>query len=93
MQTDSPDSRLAKALKRLTASRATPAPAPRPPQHSRTWQQYIESELDSMNRRLTAIESRMTVIYYLVIIVTVVTVISDASAAGRLIQSVLQIKP
>ncbi len=88
------DSRLAAAIRRLTAVGRNPTPpTPRPPRESRTWQQYIESELDSMNRRLTAIESRMTVIYYLVIIVTVTTVINDASAAGRLIQSILQVKP
>ena len=46
-----------------------------------------------MNRRLAAIESKMTVIFYLVIIVSVVMVITDADAATALIKGVLQMKP
>lgn len=66
---------------------------PRPSHNARDWQQYIETELDQMNRRLAAIESKMTVIFYLVIIVSVVMVITDADAATALIKGVLQMKP
>lgn len=84
------DTRLIAALKRLTA-KPKPAPASRPPRGSRDWQQLIETELDTLNRRLSAIETRMTLIFYLVVILTVVTVIRDAGAAEALIKAVLQL--
>lgn len=84
------DTRLIAALRRLTAKPA-PAPVQRPPRGSRDWQQLIETELDTLNRRLSAIETRMTLIFYLVVILTVVTVIRDAGAAEQLIKAVLQL--
>ncbi|HEY3289322.1 MAG TPA: hypothetical protein VGK87_04265 [Anaerolineae bacterium] len=59
---------------------------------SRDWQQFIEAELDQLNRRLTQIESRMTIVFYLVVILTVVTVVTDANAAQVILKSVLQIR-
>ena len=90
---DSSD-RLRASLRKLAPAKPTDAPAPQRPQHNaRDWQQYIETELDQMNRRLAAIENRMTVIFYLVIIVSVVMIVTDASAATKLLQGVLQMKP
>lgn len=87
---DSSD-RLRASLRKLAP--APPPMTPRPSHNARDWQQYIETELDQMNRRLAAIESKMTVIFYLVIIVSVVMVITDADAATALIKGVLQMKP
>ncbi len=85
------DDRLIRALKRIT-SRPTPPNPPRPPRDTREWQTCIERELDTVNRRLTAIESRMTLVFYLVVILTAVTVVRDAGAAEALIKAVLQVK-
>ena len=64
---------------------------PPPPTNPVDWQRYIETELDGMNRRLSTIESRMQITFYLVVILTVTTVITDVNAAGKLLQAVLQI--
>lgn len=63
----------------------------RPDRDSKDWRACIEGELDQVNRRLTQIESRLTMIYYLVVIVTVVTVVTNANAAETLIKAVLHI--
>ena len=84
------EDRLRAAIKRFGAH--TAPGRTRPPSESRDWQQFIEAELDQMNRRLTQIETRMTIVFYLVVILTVVTVIKDADAAQLLLKSVLQLK-
>ncbi len=92
------DSRLVGAVRRLTQRRAPPAVLPHggraadTPAGGRDWQQLIETELDSLNRRLSAIEARMTVTFYLVVILTVTTVVTNADAAQALLRGVLQIR-
>jgi hypothetical protein len=84
------DDRLVDALKRFTSRQASPNP-PRPPRDTREWQTCIERELDAMNRRLTAIEGRVTIVFYLVVILTAVTVAQDAKVAEQLIKAVLKL--
>src|SRR6266508_3018415 len=93
------DSRLMSAVRRafgpssgrgLTRRRAPPD---RPPQRdTRDWQQLIESGLDALNRRLSSIEVRMTLIFYLIVILTITTIVPNADAAQQLLRGVLQIK-
>ena len=84
------DSRLTSALRRLAHQPAQRTQ--RPPNDPRDWQQLIETELDGLNRRLSTIEARMTVIFYLVVILTITTVVTNAGAAEQLLRGVLQIK-
>lgn len=84
------DFRLLSAVRRLT--RRPAHPAPRQTSDPRDWQQLIESELDALNRRLSTIEARMTVIFYLVVILTITTIVTNANAAEQLMRGVLQIK-
>lgn len=92
------DDRLRAAIRRMTGranagqSKPVTTPGVRSARDSRDWQQFIEVELDQMNRRLTQIESRMTIVFYLVVILTVVTVVTDANAAQVILKSVLQIR-
>jgi hypothetical protein len=74
------------------AHQGQPPAQPVRPTDRADWQKCIETELDSMNRRLSAIESRMLIVFYLVVILTVTTLITDANAAGKLLQAVLQVK-
>jgi len=82
------DDRLLSAVRKL---RPVQPLAVRPDRDSKDWRACIEGELDQVNRRLTQIESRLTMIYYLVVIVTVVTVVTNANAAETLIKAVLHI--
>jgi hypothetical protein len=84
------DSRLLSAMRRIT--RRPARPGPRSANTPRDWQQLIESELDALNRRLSSIEARMTVVFYLVVILTITTIVTNASAAEQLMRGVLQIK-
>ena len=83
------DSHLLSAIRRFT--RRPAPPAQRSHNDPRDWQQLIESELDALNRRLSSIEARMTVVFYLVVILTITTV-TNANAAEQLMRGVLQIK-
>ncbi len=62
------------------------------PPGGRDWQQLIETELDALNRRLTSIEARMTIIFYLIVILTISTLVTNADAAQTLLRGVLQLK-
>ena len=91
------DSRLLRAIRRFMRRPAPPKSAvlsaPRFSELAgRDWQQLIESELDALNRRLSSIEARMTVIFYLVVILTITTIVNNADAAQQLLRGVLQIK-
>ena len=99
-----PADRLSTAIRKLTrlSRQDQPPVVAREPQRaghdsrdsrdSRDWRQFIESELDSMNRRLSAIESRLTLIFYLVVILTVVVCVTDASAARQIVENVLKVQ-
>ncbi len=84
------DSHLMSAMRRLT--RRTARPALRLSNDPHDWQQLIESELNALNRRLSSIEARMTVVFYLVVILTITTIVTNANAAEQLMRGVLQIK-
>src|SRR5437870_5190175 len=86
------DDRLANAIRKLTRRATGRSPLPRPARDSQDWKQFIESELDSMNRRLSAIESRLTIVFYLVVVLTVVVCVTDASAARQILESVLKVQ-
>ena len=96
-----PADRLSAAIRKLTriSRQGQPPVVAREPQRaghdsrdSRDWRQFIESELDSMNRRLSAIESRLTIVFYLVVILTVVVCVTDASAARQIVENVLKVQ-
>ena len=82
------EDKLRSAIRKLAPAKPI---TPRPDRDSKDWRSCIEGELDQVNRRLTQIESRLTMIYYLVVIVTVVTVVTNANAAETLIKAVLHI--
>src|SRR5689334_4066359 len=93
-----PDEHLSAAIRKLMRlplvgatgqSPRQPSPLPRPAHDSQDWKQCIESELDSMNRRLSAIESRLTIVFYLVVVLTVVVCVTDVSAARQILESVI----
>jgi hypothetical protein len=67
--------------------RAPDEPKAAPPRDSDDWQQFIEAELASMNRRLSAIETRATTIFYIALITAIVTVTTNADKAAQLIQA------
>jgi hypothetical protein len=92
-----PDTRLVRALRKLAGQPARkPARRHTEPRHNeappRDWQQLIESELSAMNRRLTSIESRTTIVFYLVVILTIATIVTDSNTAQTLLKGVLQIR-
>jgi hypothetical protein len=80
------ENHLRTALKSLQRVPEPPKATP-PARDSDDWQQFIESELASMNRRLSAIEARATTIFYIALVTAIITVSTNADKAAQLIQA------